>query len=100
MYMLETNPGPGSGRSAGVLPVLQGQDPTSVRSRRGCHSPARRYPRDHFPYILMNPIIILAPIAGNFCAILFYTMTGAGLSGRHPPVRSLPTWRWRRVTPF
>ena len=38
-----------SGRSAGVLPVLQGQDHTSVRSRRGCHSPARRYPRDLLP---------------------------------------------------
>ena len=34
-----------------------------------------------YTHLLMNPIIILAPIAGNFCAILFYTMTGAGLSG-------------------
>lgn len=33
----------------------------------------------------MNPIIILAPIVGNFCAILFYSMTGAGLSGPASP---------------
>jgi hypothetical protein len=25
----------------------------------------------------MNPVIIIAPIVGNFCAILFYSMTGA-----------------------
>ncbi len=23
----------------------------------------------YFPYILMNPVIIIAPIVGNFCAI-------------------------------
>ena len=39
----------------------------------------------YFPYILMNPVIIIAPIVGNFCAILFYSMTGAGLSGPASP---------------
>ena len=33
----------------------------------------------------MNPVIIIAPIVGNFCAILFYSMTGAGLSGPASP---------------
>lgn len=61
MYMLEANPGPGLG-------VLLG----------GIHE-------IYFPYILMNPVIIIAPIVGNFCAILFYSMTGAGLSGPASP---------------
>lgn len=39
----------------------------------------------YFPYILMNPVIIIAPIVGNFCAILFYSMTSAGLSGPASP---------------
>ena len=33
----------------------------------------------------MNPVIIIALIVGNFCAILFYSMTGAGLSGPASP---------------
>ena len=33
----------------------------------------------------MNPVIIIAPIVGNFCAILFYSMTSAGLSGPASP---------------
>ena len=74
-----------SGRSAGVLPVLQGQ--TTRQSAPGAvviHLLGGIH-EIYFPYILMNPIIILAPIAGNFCAILFYTMTGAGLSGPASP---------------
>lgn len=61
MYMLEANPGPGLG-------ILLG----------GIHE-------IYFPYILMNPVIIIAPIVGNFCAILFYSMTSAGLSGPASP---------------
>ena len=61
MYMLEANPGP-------VIIHLLG----------GIHE-------IYFPYILMNPVIIIAPIVGNFCAILFYSMTGAGLSGPASP---------------
>ena len=39
----------------------------------------------YFPYILMNPLVIVGPIAGNICAILFYSITKAGLVGPSAP---------------
>ena len=85
MYMLETNPGPGLGVLLAYC--LFCKDKTTRQSAPGAvviHLLGGIH-EIYFPYILMNPIIILAPIAGNFCAILFYTMTGAGLSGPASP---------------
>ena len=81
MYMLETNPGPGLGVLLAYC--LFSKYKTTRQSAPGAvviHLLGGIH-EIYFPYILMNPIIILAPIAGNFCAILFYTMTGTGLSG-------------------
>ena len=39
----------------------------------------------YFPYILMNPIVIIAPIVGNICAITFFTFTKCGLIGPSSP---------------
>lgn len=33
----------------------------------------------YFPYILMNPLVIVAPIVGNMAAILWFSFTGCGL---------------------
>ena len=85
MYMLETNPGPGLGVLLAYC--LFCKDKTTRQSAPGAvviHLLGGIH-EIYFPYILMNPVIILAPIAGNFCAILFYTMTGAGLSGPASP---------------
>ena len=85
MYMLETNPGPGLGVLLAYC--LFCKDKTTRQSAPGAiiiHLLGGIH-EIYFPYILMNPVIILAPIAGNFCAILFYTFTGAGLSGPASP---------------
>ena len=39
----------------------------------------------YFPYILMNPLVILAPIVGNMAAILWFTLTDCGLVGPASP---------------
>ena len=39
----------------------------------------------YFPYILMNPVVILGPIVGNICAITFYSITNCGLVGPASP---------------
>ena len=39
----------------------------------------------YFPYILMNPLVIVAPVVGNIVAIFWYNMTGAGLVGPASP---------------
>lgn len=85
MYMLEANPGPGLGVLLAYCFFCR--DTTTRQSAPGAvliHLLGGIH-EIYFPYILMNPVIIIAPIAGNFCAILFYSMMGAGLSGTASP---------------
>lgn len=85
MYMLEANPGPGLGVLLAYCFFCK--DDTTRQSAPGAviiHLLGGIH-EIYFPYILMNPVIIIAPIVGNFCAILFYSMTGAGLSGPASP---------------
>lgn len=85
MYMLEANPGPG----LGVLLAywMFSKDKTTRDSAPGAiiiHFLGGIH-EIYFPYVLMNPIVIIAPIVGNICAILFYSITGAGLVGPSSP---------------
>ena len=85
MYMLEANPGPG----LGVLLAywLCSTDKTTRDSAPGAiiiHFLGGIH-EIYFPYILMNPIIIIAPILGNMCAIAFYSLMGCGLVGPASP---------------
>ena len=85
MYMLEANPGPG----LGVLIAywLFSSDKTTRDSAPGAiiiHFLGGIH-EIYFPYILMNPIVILAPIAGNICAVAFYTLFNCGLKGPASP---------------
>lgn len=85
MYMLESNPGPG----LGVLLAywLFSADKTTKDSAPGAiiiHFLGGIH-EIYFPYILMNPIVIIAPILGNICAITFYTLFDCGLKGPASP---------------
>ena len=85
MYMLEANPGPG----LGVLIAywLFSKDKMTKDSAPGAiiiHFFGGIH-EIYFPYVLMNPLVIVAPIAGNICAILFYSITGCGLVGASSP---------------
>lgn len=85
MYMLEANPGPG----LGVLVAywMFSKDKATKDSAPGAiiiHFLGGIH-EIYFPYVLMNPVVIIAPIVGNFCAILFYSITGAGLVGPSSP---------------
>ena len=85
MYMLETNPGPGLGVLLAYM--LFSKDKTTKDSAPGAvliHFFGGIH-EIYFPYILMNPQVIIAPIAGNACAILFFTITHAGLNGPASP---------------
>ncbi len=85
MYMLETNPGPGLGVLLAYM--LFSKDKTTKDSAPGAvliHFLGGIH-EIYFPYILMNPQVIIAPIAGNACAILFFTITHAGLNGPASP---------------
>ena len=85
MYMLEAKPGPGL-----VLLLAYwafSKDKATKDSAPGAiiiHFFGGIH-EIYFPYILMNPLVIVGPIAGNICAILFYSITKAGLVGPSAP---------------
>lgn len=79
MYMLEPNPGPGLGLLLAYMffcPDKRTKDSAPgaiiVQFLGGIHE-------IYFPYILMNPVVIIGPIAGNICAILFASIFKLGL---------------------
>jgi PTS system mannitol-specific IIC component len=85
MYLLEPNPGPGLGVL--IAYMLFCKDSTTKASAPGAiiiHFLGGIH-EIYFPYILMNPVVIVAPIAGNIAAILFYTIFNVGLVGAPSP---------------
>lgn len=85
MYMLEANPGPGLGLLLAYWAFSK--DKATKDSAPGAiiiHFFGDIH-EIYFPYILMNPLVIVGPIAGNICAILFYSITKAGLVGPSAP---------------
>lgn len=85
MYMLEANPGPGLGVLLAYMFFCE--DKKTKQSAPGAviiHLLGGIH-EIYFPYILMNPLVIIAPIIGNIAAIFWYNMTGAGLVGPASP---------------
>lgn len=85
MYMLEANPGPGLGVllaywmfSKDKMTKDSAPGAILIHFFGGIHE-------IYFPYVLMNPMVIIAPIVGNICAIFFYSITGCGLIGAASP---------------
>ena len=85
MYMLEANPGPGLGLLLAYWAFSKDKATKDsapgaiiIHFLGGIHE-------IYFPHILMNPLVIVGPIAGNICAILFYSITKAGLVGPSAP---------------
>ena len=85
MYMLEPNPGPGLGVLLAYMffckdKVTKDSAPGAIIIHLfgGIHE-------IYFPYILMNPVVIIAPILGNMAAIFWFNLTGCGLVGPASP---------------
>ena len=85
MYMLEANPGPGLGVLLAYM--FFSKDDMTRQSAPGAiiiHFLGGIH-EIYFPYVLMNPIVIIAPIVGNICAIAFYSFFKVGLVGPSSP---------------
>ncbi len=84
MYMLESNPGPGLGVLLSYWMFAKGTIKNSAPGAAIIHFFGGIH-EIYFPYVLMNPLIIIAPIVGSSAAILFYSFFGAGLVGPPSP---------------
>ena len=79
MYMIEANPGPGLGVLLAYWAFAKDKATKSsapgaviIHFFGGIHE-------IYFPYILMNPVILIAPICASVVTIFFYSLMGAGL---------------------
>lgn len=84
-YMIETNPGPG----AGVLLAywMFSKDKITRDSAPGALI-IHFFGGIHeifFPYVLMNPLLLLATIGGSVSALFYYSALGLGLAGPPSP---------------
>lgn len=85
MYMLESNPGPGLGVLLAYMFFCEDQKTKQsapgaviIHLLGGIHE-------IYFPYILMNPLVIIGPIIGNVAAIFWYNLMDCGLVGPASP---------------
>ena len=79
MFLLEANPGPGLGVLLAYCFFCK--DETTRQSAPGAviiHFLGGIH-EIYFPYVLMNPAVIIAPIVGNAAAILWFSLAGGGL---------------------
>ena len=79
MFLLEANPGPGLGVLLAYCFFCK--DETTRQSAPGAviiHFLGEIH-EIYFPYVLMNPAVIIAPIVGNAAAILWFSLAGGGL---------------------
>ena len=85
MYMIEANPGAGLG-------VLSAYWAFSKDKRTKDSAPGAiiihffgGIHEIYFPYVLMNPVVIIASIAGSACAVFYYSLFNIGLTGPASP---------------
>ena len=84
LFMIESNPGPGLGLLLAYCVAGKGSSRSSAAGAAfiqfvgGIHEL-------YFPYVLMNPILILGPMVGNICAIFTLQILGGGLKAAASP---------------
>ncbi len=83
-FLLETNPGPGLGLLLAYWLVGKGAARQSAPGAMIIHFLGGIH-EIYFPYVLMNPLTILAVIAGGVCANITFVLTSAGLAATPSP---------------
>ncbi|MFE4710660.1 PTS mannitol transporter subunit IICB [Paenibacillus sp. NPDC056722] len=84
LYMLESNPGPGLGVLLAYWLVGRGSAKASAPGAVIIHFLGGIH-EIYFPYILMNPRLILAVIGGGVTGTFTFQLLGAGLTGATSP---------------
>jgi len=83
-YLLEANPGPGLGLLAAVWMFGKGAAKESAPGAIIIHFLGGIH-EIYFPYVLMNPILLIAVIGGGMSGVLTFTLLGAGLVASPSP---------------
>ncbi len=84
LFMIESNPGPGLGLLLAYCVAGKGETRSSAGAAAfiqfvgGIHE-------IYFPYVLMNPIVILGPMIGNIAGIFTLSLLGGGLVAAASP---------------
>jgi PTS system mannitol-specific IIC component len=77
-FMIESNPGPGLGILLAYCLLGKGSAKSSAPGAAIIHFLGGIH-EIYFPYVLMNPILILAMMGGGFCGVLTLSVLGGGL---------------------
>ena len=83
-FLLEANPGPGLGILLAYCLAGKGSAKSSAPGAVVIHFLGGIH-EIYFPYILMNPVLILAAIAGGATGVFVNSMLGAGLTAPASP---------------
>lgn len=83
-YMIESNPGPGLGLLLAYCLVGKGNAKSSAPGAIIIHFLGGIH-EIYFPYVLMNPILILAMIGGGASGVFTLALLGGGLVGAASP---------------
>lgn len=83
-FLLEANPGPGLGILLAYCLVGKGSAKASAPGAIIIHFFGGIH-EIYFPYLLMNPVLLLAVIAGGASGVFTFNLLGAGLTGAASP---------------
>lgn len=84
MFLLESNPGPGLGVIVAYWVYSKGAIKQSAPGAAIIHFLGGIH-EIYFPYVLMNPFLILAVIAGGVAGVFTFSILGAGLVATPSP---------------
>lgn len=84
VFLIETNPGPGLGILLAYWVFSKGTIKQSAPGAIIIHFLGGIH-EIYFPYVLMNPVLVLAAIAGGATGVLTFSLTGAGLVATPSP---------------
>ncbi len=83
-FLIETNPGPGLGILVAYFVFGKGLAKQSAPGSMIIHFLGGIH-EIYFPYVLMNPLLVLAVIAGGASGVLTFSILGAGLVATPSP---------------
>ncbi len=84
LFLIESNPGPGLGILMAYMFFGKGSEKSSAIGASLIHFLGGIH-EIYFPYVLMNPLLLIAAMAGGMAGTFTFSLLGAGLSATASP---------------